>query len=244
MANSNSPILGKAALEERERMMILKQKFEKRITCVKFGKQCLDAGDYSSAIQRFTEYMNIMAEIKGSEDSYGLKVSHFDPSKDVTELLMISHIFFEMARIYDAVPKFHNDSARCLEQFVHFSVNQPFQVVNSELVRKHLKKSVFKNPDVFRSAYQQIFVQSKKCYVVTFCYGDDHPITQEFRLFKDWLLQSGPGQEVVRLYYTLSSRFIQDCENKQFMKITGQYLVRPLLLLFSKTVLPLILRKC
>lgn len=234
----------KQAREEREKMLILKHKFENRITTVRFGKECLDAGDYAGALNRFSEYMHIISDIKGCKDFYHIKVSHFDPKKDITELLMVSHVFFEMARIYDAVPKFHPDSAKCLEQFVHFSANQPYQVVNSELVRKHLKKSVFKKPEVFRNAYQQIYVQSRKCYIVTFCYGDSHPVTAEFRKMKDWLLQSGWGRELVRIYYSTSSFMVPRWENSPSMRVVGSYLIRPCLLLFSKTVLPLIIKKC
>lgn len=229
---------------ERERMLILKHKFENRITTVRFGKECLDAGDYGSTIQRFLEYMATMAQTKNCKDLYHLKVSHFDPKKDITEMLMMSHVFFEMARIYDASPKFVGESTKCLEQFVHFSANQPYQVVNSELVRKHLNKGQLKNPQNFRNAYQQIYVQSRKCYVVTFCYGDDHPVTHDYRKVKDWLLQSDWGREFVRCYYAISSVVVPKWEHNPWMRALGTYLVRPCLLLFSKTVLPLIIRKC
>ena len=233
---------GRQAREEREKMLILKHKYENRITITKFGKESLDAGDYSGAIQKFSEYMNVMAEVKKVKDIYSLRPNHFDPKKDITEMMMISHVYFEMARVYDAVPKFHDDSKKCLEQFVLFSANQPYQVVNSELIRKHLKKSVFKNADLFRASYEQIYVQSKKCYVVTFCYGNDHEITQEYRLFKDWLLESGFGRELVRLYYHHSSTMVPKWENSLFMKAIAHIIIRPSLVLFSKTFLKLILR--
>lgn len=233
---------GRQAREEREKMLVLKHKFENRITIAKHGKESLDAGDYSGALQKFAEYMQIMADIKKVSNVYALRPAHFDPKRDVTEMLMISHVYFEMARIYDAVPKFAEESKKCLEQFVIFSANQPFQVVNSELIRKHLKKSVFKNADVFRWAYEQIYVQSKKCYVVTFCYGDSHPVTQEFRNFKDWLLESHSGRELVRLYYCYSSRIVPAWQNSPAMHFITKVLFRPMLLLFSKTLLKLIMK--
>lgn len=233
----------KEVREEREKMLVLKHKYDNRITVTKYGKECLDAGDYATALSRFVEYMEIMAEVKQVKDMYSLKTGHFDSKSDITEMLMMSHVFFEMARIYDAVPKFSEDSRRCLEQFVAFSANQPYQVVNSELIRKHLKKSVFKNPDAFRDAYQQIYVQSKKCYVVTFCYGHEHPTTQEFRVFKDWLLGYRTGQELVRLYYQHSSTAVTRWEKSPAMHLVARLFIRPGLLLFSKTILPLILSK-
>ncbi len=233
---------GKEAREEREKMLILKHKFENRITITKIGKEALDNGDYATALQRFVEYMTVMGDVKKVKDFYSLRPGHFDNKRDVTEMLMISHVFFEMARIYDAVPKFQEDSKKCLEQFVIFSANQPFQVVNSELIRKHLKKSVFKHPEEFRAAYEQIYVQSKKCYVVTFCYGTNHDITNQYRELKNVLLDSQFGRELVRIYYTHSSVIVPKWENSRLMHAFAGFILKPMLLLFSKTLLRLIIK--
>lgn len=234
---------GKAAREERERMLILKHKFDNRITTAKFGKQSFDINDYAGAIKKFSDYLMVMAEVKKVRDIYSLTPEKFDQKKEITEMMMISHIYLEMARMYDAIPKFHEESKKCLDQFVRFSANQPYQVVNSELIRKHLKKSRFKNQEVFRAAYQQIFVQSKKCYVVTFCFGESHPLTSEFRQFKDQLLETRLGQELVRFYYVHSSSIVPRYENNATARFFGKWIISPLLVLFSKTLLRLIMSK-
>lgn len=234
---------GRAAREEREKMLLLKHRYENRITSARFGKESLDSSDYSNSIKKFTDYLLVIAEVKKVNGIYDIRTNHFDPKKEITEMLMISHIFFEMARMFDAVPKFHEESQKCLAQFVHFSANQPYQVVNSEMIRKYLKKASFKNPGAFRDAYQQIYVQSKQCYIVTFCYGDLHPVTREFREFKDWLLESPTGQNLVRIYYTFSSEIVPKWENKPLPTFFGQVIIKPLLLLFSKTILKLIIKR-
>lgn len=234
---------GRAAREEREKMLILKHKFDHRITTAKFGKQSFDVNDYAGAIRKFSEYLLVMAEVKKVKDLYSLTPQKFDPKTEMTEMMMISHLYFEMARMYDAIPQFHEDSKKCLDQFVLFSSNQPYQIVNSEMIRKHLKKSRFKNQEMFRGAYQQIFVQSKKCYVVTFCYGDTHPVTQDYRLFKDWLLDFPLGQQMVRHYYNHSSVLVPRWQNNALARFLGAWVIRPLLLLFAKTVLPFIISK-
>ena len=234
----------KNAREERERLLKLKHKYENRITIAKYGKEALDSGDYATALRKFTEYLSIMAEIKEIKDIYNLKVQMFDSKKDVTEMLMISHILFEMARLYDAVPKFKDDVQKCLDLFVHFSANQPYQVINSEMVRKSLKRSSFKNPDIFRDSFQQIHVQSKKCYIVTFCYGDSHQITQDYREFKDWLLSHSFGQILVQRYYQFSSVAVQKYDGNVFFRYLSKVFIKPALHLFSKTLLPVIIKKC
>ena len=235
---------GRKAREEREKNLLIKHKFGNRITTVKFGKESLDVSDYGNALAKFTDYLKTLAEVKKVKDIYSLRTTHFDPKKDITEMLMISHLYFEMARMYDAVPKFHAESQKCLEQFVHFSANQPYQIVNSEMIRKWLKKSVFKNTEAFRAAHQQIFVQSKKCYVVTFCMGNDHPVTEQCREFKDWLLNYSLGRELVRFYYHYSSRAVVRWEKNPLAHSIGQIVVKPGLVLFSKTVLRFILPRC
>lgn len=233
---------GRRAREDRERKLLLKHRYENRITVTRYAKQNLDNGDYSNAVRRFVEYLQTISEIKKAKDIYALKPDHFNPKKDLTEMMMISHIYFEMARVYDAAPRFADECKKCLDQFVLFSANQPYQIVNSEMIRKHLKKSVFKNPMEFRAAYQQIYIQSKKCFVVTYCYGTNHPITADYRCFKDWLLNYRTGQEIVRLYYLYSSVAVPRWESKPLMHLLAKVIIRPALVLFSKTVLPLILK--
>jgi hypothetical protein len=233
---------GQQQREERERRLKLKHKFSTRITKVKFGKQFLVANHYTGALKHFLEYMHIMAEVKEVDDIYQLHPKMFNQSKDITEMLMISHLFFEMAKIYDAIPKFHDDCRKCLQLFVLFSANQPFQVVNSEMCRKNIKKRSFKLEEDFRLSYQQIYVQSKKCYVVTFCLGDAHPVTHQCREFKDRLLEHPAGFSLVRTYYRFSSVAVERWGHSPWALWIGRHCVRPLLLLFSKTVLPRILK--
>lgn len=196
-------------LKDRERRLILKHKYETRITSVKQGKQAFAARDFVTAIRRYTEYLETIAEVNKLSGIYDIKPDHFNKTKDITELMMLSHLYYELAKVYDATGKFQEDVVKCLDQFVIFSANQPFQVVNSEMARKHLNKFKFKNHTAFQTAYQQIFVKSRKCYVATMCYGDSHPTTERLRLFKTWLLTKPGGQTVVSSYYRCSHPLVQ-----------------------------------
>jgi hypothetical protein len=85
-------------------------------------------------------------------------------------------------------------------------------------------------------------VKSKRCYIVTFCYGDTHPITNQYRQLKDLLLEYKAGQELVRIYYSYSSRAVENWKGNFFMQVFAKIIIRPILLLFSKTLLPLIIK--
>ena len=199
----------KDARQERERALVLKHKVSTRITNVRMGKEAFKGGDFLTAIRKYSEYLETMAELHKAAGMFDLKPGHFNKSQDLTEMMMISHIYFELAKVYDATGKFQEECGKCLEQFVLFSANQPFQVVNSEMIRKHMRKFKFKNHEKFLSSYQQIFVQSRKCYVATMCFGEQHETTEKLRDFKRWLLTQPGGIQFTRCYYVLSSRLVE-----------------------------------
>ncbi len=201
------------SLKEREHIAILKHRYDTRITNVKIGKHAFSKGDFLTAIRKYTEYLEVVAEVNKIPGIYELHPGHFDKNKDLTEMLMISNLYFELAKVYDATGKFQDDLSKCLDQFVLFSANQPFQVVNSEMCRKHLRKFKFKNHDLFFKAYQQIFVKSRKCYVATHCFGEDHTHTNNLRTFRDIIIEYSIGRGLVRGYYQHSPKFVRFLDN-------------------------------
>ena len=224
---------GKTKREEREAILKLKHRYDHRVRVAKQGKQCYQAGDYGQAIRKYTEYLEILAEVFKC-DAYSIKPDNFEKERELTEILIVSHIYFELSRIYDLSPNFKSECEKCLNQFVIFTANQRFQVVNSEMIRKYIKKDRLKNPELFKAAYLKIQVNSKQCYIATFCFGDQDPTTERIRLFKSLLLKSPTGSEIVRTYYYYSSRLIQYLENRPILSKIVANLSRPVLRLFSR----------
>jgi len=175
-----------------------------------------------------------MADYHGCAGMYELKPANFNGGKDITELLMTSHIYFELAKVFDATGKFREECGKCLDQFVVFSANQPFQVVNSEMIRKHVRKFKFKNHDLFTKAYQGIFVQSRKCYVATLCFGEEHPTTERLRFFKAWLLARPGGRSAVATYYRVSSELVAWLPRHPWLQALFVLASRPVLRWFSR----------
>src|SRR5690606_19530166 len=106
----------------------------------------------------------------------------------------------------------------------------------------YLKSSHLKDYNQLHELYQQIALQSKKCYIVTYALGTDHPVTHHYRDLKDWLLQYSWGQQLVRIYYTHSSVLVERWSENSSMHLVGKYLLAPLLTLFSKTILRRIIK--
>ncbi len=160
----------------------------------------------------------------------------FDPQKDITELLLISHIYWELSRIYEMTPKLQKSYHKTLAQFVKFTVNQPYQVLNAEMLRKYIKKNKNKSVQIkaLNEAYQQIFVQSAKCYIATMCFGNSHPHTQTLREFKSLLLTLPYGIELIRLYYLYSSRLVQLSQKSKVVHHVSLNIFRPFLTVLAK----------
>ncbi len=154
----------------------------------------------------------------------------------VTELLLISHIYWEIARVNEMTPKLSANFQKALSQFIKFTVNQPYQVLNAEMLRKYIKKNAKSSRQIgaLNEAYSQIFVQSKKCYIATMCYGDEHQVTNQLRDFKSHLLNWPFGNILVSLYYKHSSSLCRYLEKNSKIKKQVIFFSKPFLSLFAK----------
>ncbi len=226
----------KDAKQDRERKLVLKHKYENRITQARLGKEAFAAGDYVTAIRKYTDYFETLSELHSCGSIFELRPEHFRKDKDLTETMMISHLYFELARVYDATGKFQEECGKCLDQFVVFTANQPYQVVNSEMARKHLRKYRFRNHDKFFHAYQQIFVQSRKCFIATLCLGENHPGTERLRGFKRWLMLTPGGMAFVRSYYLVSSALTDWMQAHPRVRDIFTNAMKPVLLWLSRAL--------
>lgn len=232
--------------KDKQHKLALQKRYGTRITIARQGREAFLAKDYVTAIKRYNDYLSILAESKNITDIYTLSPGMFDSKTQLTELLLISHIYWEVARMNEMTPKLQANFQRALSQFVKFTVNQPYQVLNSEMLRKYIKKNQKTSRQIgyLNEAYSQIYVQSKKCFIATHCYGDTHPITSQLRAFKAELLQWPFGIELVRLYYLISSHLVSFLDkNIKWSKLIT-FLSRPFLSTFSKLTESSIFKKC
>jgi hypothetical protein len=69
-------------------------------------------------------------------------------------------------------------------------------------------------------------------------------VTQDYRVFKDWLLSHSWGLGLVQRYYVFSSVAIPKWEKSLGLRLFTKLFIKPALLLFSKTILPVIIKGC
>jgi len=222
--------------DKKKKQLLLQAKYAQRITIARVGREAFLAKDYVTAAAKYTEYLSILAELNDLNDIFALKPTMFDPNKDVTEMLLISHVFWEMARINEMTPKLQEAYKKYLSQFIKFTINQPYQVFNSEMMRKYIKKNKGRSihTGMLNEAYSQIFVQSKKCFIATFCFDEGSIELSRLRAIKPHLEKTKYGLEFIKLYYRLSSPFVDFLEKHKKLRTLSVMLLKPILKQLSK----------
>lgn len=224
--------------EKIKQKMQLQKRYAQRITIAKRARDHFLSKDYTNALKRYTEYLEILAQINDLEDIYSISPKLFDNRTQITELLLISHVYWEMSRIFESTPRFQTSYNKCLEQFVKFTANQPYQVFNAEMIRKYIKKNRFKSTQIqnLNKAYAQIYVQSKKCFIATHCFGDSHQVTNDLRKLKNILSNYHIGIFFIKWYYITSPKLIKFSQNHKSVDIIIQFITKPLLSFIAKVI--------
>jgi hypothetical protein len=213
----------KEDIEKLFRKRSLEVRYRQRFTIAKEGKRALQMGDHKNMVLRYTDYLRIIAETYEARTIYDIDPKSFDKKKDVVEQLLISQIYWELAKLYDQSDKVIDKLRACLNQFVRFTINQEFQSLNSEVVRKDLRKCRFKHEKIFKQSLESIYKDSRKCYLATF-YSGDEELLSDFRLFKVFLWNKIYGGKLfVKAYYQFSPRIVSICEEnfiaRQFVAV-------------------------
>ena len=212
MSNSRKAKTTEEIQAERERYAARKNlegRYKQRFTIAKEGKAAFNRRDFRMMIYRYSEYLQIMADTFEVPSIYELKPSFFDEKKDLAELLIISQIYWELAKVYDGSKKSRENLELCLKQFVRFTVGMQFQGLNSEVIRKELKRKKFHNKDLFLKSLEGIYKEASGCYIATYFEADKHTLST-LRHFKNKTLNAHAlGQKCIFYYYELSPDLIE-----------------------------------
>src|SRR5690606_9704158 len=144
---------------EKRKKLTLQKRYASRITVAKMGREAFLARDFITATRKYNEYLAIVADVQEKTSIFQLAPEKFDKTREITEMLFISQIYWELARIYEMTPKLQEGFHKSLNQFVRFTVNQPYQVLNAEMLRKYIKKNKYRSKQInaLEKAYSQIF---------------------------------------------------------------------------------------
>ncbi|GAB4011873.1 MAG: hypothetical protein Fur0010_06950 [Bdellovibrio sp.] len=210
--------------------------FQERLKFLKRGQEYNKADDIPRAVECYSQYLNCLATYFGVDEKK-LSPSLFDSEKDVAEMLLISHVYWDLAKAYDRSPNLRIESVRCLDQFVKFTVGFKYQYVNARMLKNFIRKRLAHNPKAFKQAFERIQVESKKCYVASLVYGESHPHTDELRRFKARISNFKSGNVFISYYYLLSPYFVKIVETlPSFLRTPTISITRLFIDLFRKAV--------
>jgi hypothetical protein len=182
----------------------LANKHRQRLTFLKNGKEFFKKEDFVNATKCYNTYLSIIAEYKKVPEKK-LSPKNFDEEKDLAEMLLISHTYWDLARIYDRTPSLRTDFERVLNQFVEFTKGYKYEFPNAGMLKRFIKRKKLVNKDSFNQAAIRLNIDQKKCYIATMLYGENHLYTQQLKLFRDHsLMLSNPGRIFIKIYYLFS----------------------------------------
>ncbi|MDO9182653.1 MAG: CFI-box-CTERM domain-containing protein [Bacteriovorax sp.] len=223
--------------DERKREQLV-ELYRTRLTHLKRAQLLVRDDRMAQAVESYTKYLGILAlYFDTTEDK--LSPSMFDSVKDMTELLLISHAYWDLAKAFDRSPNLQRDCLRCLDQFVRFSIGFKYQHVNAQIIRKFNNKKQAHNPKAFEAAYHKIQISSKKCYIATSCFGEENIKTNFLRHFKTKIAHYRLGKDFIDFYYQISPKIIEVFQDHPSLKwFCEKIFIMPLLTLFIFLIRP------
>ena len=182
---------------DRERKTKL---LSQRLALARSGVQAYQRHDLGTAVKSFITYLRILEDAKGV-DHGGLTPQHFDSSKDLSELVMISGVYWDLVKIYDGIKVDNQDFKVFMRKYIQFTKGMPFQAVCSETLRKFISSGKAKHLGEFKAAYK--ILEPSRCFVVTSLVDVIDPQALiDLRGFRDQVLvRSVTGRALTAWYY-------------------------------------------
>ncbi|MBT7611452.1 MAG: hypothetical protein HN576_16955 [Bacteriovoracaceae bacterium] len=210
--------------------------YRERVTNFKKAKIYITKNNVPKAVEYLQKYLHSVAAFWDVVEK-DLNPELFKDEGHVSEQLLISYAYWDLAKSYDRADAFSEETVRCLKQFVLFSVGFKYQYANSLMIRKHIRLNKAKNQKAFQQAYEKIYVKIKSCFIATYSFNETHPVVNELRLFRDSHLQNSKiGKKFICQYYYHSPLFINHLEKIDRHLLLKRFLFRPTLYILYKII--------
>jgi hypothetical protein len=192
--------------QEEQRKELLK----KRVEIAKEGIRLSHTGHTIESVRKYQQYILILEMWKKCGRD-GLTLDIFDKSKELYEIVLLSGIYWDMAKLYDRAKKADQkqELVSYLQKYVQFSKTMPFQALSGETLRKYLGSGRCKHRAEFKHAYTAL--TGEKCFVATSLLDVADPMTiVRLRNFRDGSLrQSYLGRRAIFVYYRFSPKLVR-----------------------------------
>jgi hypothetical protein len=179
-----------------------KELLRKRVDIAKEGIRLYQAGSLIDGMRKYQQYILILEMWKKCGRD-GLTLEVFDKTKDLYEIVLLSGIYWDIAKLYDRARRADQkqELALALQKYVTFSKSMPFQPLAGEALRRYLSSGKCKHRVEFKAAYSAL--TGEKCFVATSLLDVTDPMTiVRLRNFRDGKLRrSRAGLAAIRAYY-------------------------------------------
>jgi hypothetical protein len=214
----------RAATSARVREKIEKQQAEQellrnrqllaqRLDIAKLGIQSLTRESFGDSTKAFLVYLGLLEKAKNVGPGR-LHPGLFDAQKDLLELILVTGIYWDLARTYDRVrgKQHFKEIQAYLNQFVVFAQGAPFKGLCSETLRKYLAADKAIHRGEFKAAYKRL--GGDTCFIASALVDvSDLDTLPRLRRFRDHhLLRSTIGRRFVLWYERYSPRVVMILE--------------------------------
>jgi hypothetical protein len=216
--------------------------YRERVSYFKKAKIYLGKGNIPKSVEFLRKYLLSVAAYWDVEEA-GLNPDLFKDEGHVSEQLLISYAYWDLAKSYDRSESFDTETVRCLKQFVLFSIGFKYQYANSIMIRKYIRLNKARNKKAFQQAYEKLYVKIKSCFVATYAFHESHPVVSELQEFRDdTLMRSNLGRKFICLYYYYSPIIISFFKRFDKISFFKTIVFKPIV--YSQYLLIRLYRKC
>lgn len=219
--------------EKKEKARYVSQMYKDRLKVLRLARDYNQKNDIANAVKAYLKYLKSLS-MYFEVDERDLNPKIFQRENNIHEIMLISQVYWDLAKAYDRSPKLASECDRCLRKFLEFSLGFKFQYLNSEILRKYIRKDNMRNKKMFANAYEKLKVSSDKCYLATHCFGEGSVVVRDLREFKQLLNQSQVGLVFIELYYRISAPVTSWVSNKPSVNFFLKLFVSPPIYVFSK----------
>mgnify|MGYP005650806915 FL=1 len=208
-------------------------KYRTRLSVLRKAHEYSRKDDLPNMVMAYQEYLRVLSRFYNIDET-DLEPSFFLESKNLAEVFLISHVYWDLAKAYDRSVKMREYSIFYLSKFSKFTIGFKYQFINSEMVRKFIEQKKVFNHELFENTYKQIRLNSNHCYIATYCFNDHHSVTKTLRLFKSKIMKYKLGDLFVEYYYRFSPPFVKKCKTNHFLGFYCKNIIfRPSLKFFA-----------
>jgi len=184
--------------QERERQ---REALIQRLDVAKLGIQALTRESFGEATKSFVLYLGMLERAKKVKPGR-LHPSQFDPKKEMVELVLVTGIYWDLARTFDRMrgKEQVREMQAYLNQFVVFSKDSTYKALCAETMRKYLAAERALHRGDFKAAYKRLGGTS--CFIASALLDvSDLETLPRLRAFRDERLAPNPAGRALILAY-------------------------------------------